>query len=40
MIYTVSPFSYAALRSGVGNTRPSVLTPYRVTWNLEELYFK
>ncbi len=40
MIYTVSPFSYAAIRSDVGNVRPSVLTPYRVTWNIEELYFK
>jgi peptide/nickel transport system substrate-binding protein len=40
MIYTVSPFTCAAIRSDVGNTRPSVLTPYRVTWNIEELYFK
>jgi ABC-type dipeptide transport system, periplasmic component len=40
MIYTVSPYCYAAIRRGVGNLRPSVLTPYRVTWNLEELYFK
>jgi len=40
MIYTVSPFSYAAIRSDVGNVRPSVLTPYHLTWNLEELYFK
>jgi peptide/nickel transport system substrate-binding protein len=40
MIYTVSPFSYAALRANIANVRPSVLTAYRVTWNLEELYFK
>ena len=40
MIYTVSPFTYAAIRSDVSNVRPSVLTPYRLTWNLEELYFK
>ena len=40
MIYTVSPFSYAAIRSDIGNVHPSVLTPYRVTWNIEELYFK
>jgi peptide/nickel transport system substrate-binding protein len=40
MIYTVSPFTSAAIRSNVGNIRPSVLTPYRATWNLEELYFK
>jgi peptide/nickel transport system substrate-binding protein len=40
MIYTISPNSYAAIRSDVANLRPSVLTPYRVTWNIEELYFK
>ncbi len=40
MIYTVSPFACAAIRSDIGNIRPSVLTPYRVTWNIEELYFK
>ena len=40
MIYTVSPFAYAAIRSNIGNVRPSVLSPYRVTWNIEELYFK
>jgi len=39
MIYTVSPFSYAAIRSDIGNVRPAVLTLYRVTWNIEELYF-
>lgn len=40
MIYTVSPISCAAIRSDVGNLRPSVLTPYRLTWNLEELFFQ
>jgi peptide/nickel transport system substrate-binding protein len=40
MLYTVSPLTYSAIRSDVGNLRPSVLTPYRVTWNMEELYFK
>jgi peptide/nickel transport system substrate-binding protein len=40
MLYTISPLTYAAIRSDVGNLRPSVLTPYRVTWNIEELYFK
>jgi peptide/nickel transport system substrate-binding protein len=40
MIYTVSPFAYCAARSGIGNLRPSVLTPYRLTWNLDELFFK
>jgi peptide/nickel transport system substrate-binding protein len=40
MTYTVSPFAFAAIRPDIGNVRPSVLTPYRVTWNIEELYFK
>ena len=40
MIYTVSPFTYATIRTDVGNVRPSVLTPYHLTWNLQELYFK
>ncbi len=40
MIYTISPFNYAAIRSDVANVHPSVQTPYRVTWNLEELYFR
>jgi peptide/nickel transport system substrate-binding protein len=40
MIYTVSPFACAALRSQLGNLRPSVFTPYRLTWNMEELYFR
>ena len=40
MIYTVSPFHFAATRPDLANVRPSVLTPYRVTWNVQELYFK
>ena len=40
MIYTVAPFACAAIRSDVANLRPAVLSPYRLTWNLEELYFK
>jgi peptide/nickel transport system substrate-binding protein len=40
MIYTVAPFNFAAVRPDLANVRPSVLTPYRVTWNLPELYFK
>ena len=40
MICTVSPFAYAAIRSDVGNVRPSVVAPYRLTWNIEELYFR
>jgi peptide/nickel transport system substrate-binding protein len=38
-IYTVTPMYYAAIRADVGNVRPSALTIYRGTWNLEELYF-
>ena len=40
MIYTVSPFACAAIQSEITNAQPSVLTPYHVTWNIEELYFK
>ncbi len=40
MIYTVTPFAAAAIRPAVGNLRPAVLSPYRLTWNLHELYFK
>jgi peptide/nickel transport system substrate-binding protein len=39
-IYTIWPISYAAVRSDLGNLRPTVLSYYRVTWNAEELYFK
>ncbi len=39
MIYTVSPVFSAAIRSDVGNVRPSALSPWHLTWNLEELYF-
>jgi peptide/nickel transport system substrate-binding protein len=39
MIYTVSPFGCSAIRSGVGNLRPSGTSAYHVTWNLEELYW-
>jgi peptide/nickel transport system substrate-binding protein len=40
IIPTVTPMYYAAIRSDVGNVRPSPLNGYRATWNLEELYFK
>jgi peptide/nickel transport system substrate-binding protein len=40
MIYTVAPFATAAIRSDGGNLRPAVLSPYHLTWNLDELYFK
>jgi peptide/nickel transport system substrate-binding protein len=40
MIFTVTPYYYAAIRSNIGNVRPSALSYYRVTWNAEELYFK
>ncbi|MHB8522786.1 MAG: ABC transporter substrate-binding protein [Limisphaerales bacterium] len=36
----VSPVAYSAIRSDIGNVRPTVLTSYRLTWNVEELYFK
>jgi len=40
MIFTVTPYYYAAARSDLGNIRPTPLSYYRVTWNVEELYFK
>ncbi len=40
MIYTVAPISYAAVRSDLANLRPTVQSYYRLTWNVEELYFK
>jgi peptide/nickel transport system substrate-binding protein len=40
MIFTVTPFFYAAARSDIGNLRPTPLSSYRATWNIEELYFK
>jgi peptide/nickel transport system substrate-binding protein len=40
MIFTVTPLHYSAIRSDIGNVRPTSLTSYRVTWNAEELYFK
>jgi peptide/nickel transport system substrate-binding protein len=40
MIYTVAPLAAAAIRPDIENLRPAVLSPYHLTWNLEELYFK
>jgi peptide/nickel transport system substrate-binding protein len=40
MIYTVAPLAAAAIRPDIENLRPAVLSPYPITWNLEELYFK
>jgi len=40
MIYIVTPFVAGAIRPSVGNLRPAVLSPYPLTWNLPELYFK
>jgi peptide/nickel transport system substrate-binding protein len=40
MIFTVTPYYYAAVRSDIGNVRATPLSYYRVTWNAEELYFK
>ncbi|HEX3799730.1 MAG TPA: ABC transporter substrate-binding protein [Verrucomicrobiae bacterium] len=39
MIPTVSARAYAAVRSDLGNLRPTTLDPNRLAWNLEELYF-
>jgi peptide/nickel transport system substrate-binding protein len=40
MIFTVTPFSYAAARADIGNVRATALSTYRASWNIEELYFK
>jgi peptide/nickel transport system substrate-binding protein len=40
LIFTVTPFYYAAVRSDIGNVRATALSGYRATWNIEELYFK
>ncbi len=39
-INTASQYWYVAIRSDIGNLRPTPLSYYRVTWNAEELYFK
>lgn len=38
-VYTVAPLNCAAIRSDIGNLRPTVLSANRLTWNAEELYF-
>jgi peptide/nickel transport system substrate-binding protein len=40
MIYTLSPIACVAVRDSIANVRPAVMTPFRVTWNIEELHFK
>jgi peptide/nickel transport system substrate-binding protein len=40
MIYTVAPNTYAAIRNGMGNLKPTVLSSYRVTWNVEQLFIR
>jgi peptide/nickel transport system substrate-binding protein len=40
LIPIVSPNAYTAVGRNIGNARPSALTPYRATWNVEELYRK
>lgn len=39
MIGTATWFAYGAIRSDIGNVRPSAVSPYRMTWNIPELYF-
>jgi peptide/nickel transport system substrate-binding protein len=40
MIYTTSMRAFSAVRSDVGNVRGTTLDSNRVTWNVDELYFK
>jgi peptide/nickel transport system substrate-binding protein len=40
MIFTVTPYFYAAAKSNIGNLRATSLSSYRASWNIEELYSK
>ena len=40
LIYTVAMNAYCAVRSDLGNVRPTVHHHNRLIWNIEELYFK
>jgi peptide/nickel transport system substrate-binding protein len=40
MIFTVTPMYYCAMRSDIGNVRPTAMSDFPATWNIEELYFK
>lgn len=40
MISIIAPQAYAAVNARLANLRPSVAASPRVTWNVEELYFK
>ncbi len=40
MIYTIAPLASAAARPNIANLRPSVMTPFRLTWNIEELFLR
>ena len=40
MICIAAPSTAAAVRKNIGNLRPAIASPYHVTWNIEELYFK
>ena len=38
-IYLANQHNFAAIDNRVAGLKPTVLSSYRVTWNLEELYF-
>ncbi|MDB6016156.1 MAG: extracellular solute-binding protein family 5 [Pedosphaera sp.] len=40
MIPTISMEAFSAVRSDIANVNPTTLDPNRLTWNLEELYYK
>ncbi len=40
MICIAAPSITAAVRTNIGNLRPAIATPFHLTWNIEELYFK
>lgn len=40
LIFTITPYDYAAIDANVGNARPSALSDYPASWNVEELYYE
>jgi len=39
-IYLASQYNYAAVDNRLANLKPTVLSSWRATWNIEELYFR
>lgn len=39
-IYLASQYNYAAVDNRLGNLKPTALSSWRATWNVEEIYFR